>query len=402
MATVKAVLNKDRKKKNGTYSLVIQVIHKRIKRVIYTPYQLKEEEFNNKLQQALYTTGVLYTRIQIKEINNFINAKKQELQNIIEQMTKSEKNFTTEDIISKYRIKQSDKFIITFMEHHIAKKEEQGKLGTARTFRCTMRSLKKYIGNREIKFSDVDNLFIKGYEEFLVRGKIKQNTIVFYMRNFRTIYNLAGENGIETGDYNAFRNIKLRSVRTTKRALKREIIEQIALINLSIGSPLDKARDLFMFSFYTRGMSFVDIIYLKHTDIVDGVISYRRRKTNQFIEVAVVAPLKELIEKYKTDSEYVLPFINENNYPTLYGRYLACYSVFHRNLNILQKMLKITTPLTTYVARHSWATIAKEQGISTSVISEGLGHFSEQTTQIYLKEFDRTVIDLANEKVISF
>lgn len=402
MATIKAVLNKDRKKKNGTYALVIQIIHKRLKRVIYTPYQLREDEFDRVSQCALYTNGELHTRKQLKEINKFTETKKQELKQIIDYITTSDKNFTTEDIVLKYHLDQSDKYLITFMEHHIAKKEAQGKSGTARAFLSTMRSLKKYIGKRTIEFADVDYQFVKGYEEFLDSHKVKQNTTAFYLRNFRTIYNLAENNGIEVGDGNAFRKIKIKTVKTVKRALKKEVLEQIALVQLSESPELDKARDLFMFSFYTRGMSFVDIINLKHTDIVEGIIYYRRRKTDQLIELAVTAPLAKLIDKYSTDSEYVLPFINEIDRPTLYEQYLASYSIFYRNLNTLQKMLNISTPLTTYVARHSWATIAKEQGIATSVISEGLGHSSEKTTQIYLKEFDRSVIDLANEKIVSF
>lgn len=169
------------------------------------------------------------------------------------------------------------------------------------------------------------------------------------------------------------------------------------------GTPeLDQARDLFMFSFYTRGMSFVDIIYLKHKDIVDDVIGYRRRKTNQLIEVAVTEPLRKIINKYNTDQTYVLPFINDSDKPSLYDKYLSTYGVFYRNLNKIREMLNLKTPLTTYVARHSWATIAKEQGVTTSIISEGLGHASEKTTLIYLKEFDRSVLDRVNEKIVSF
>lgn len=402
MATVKAVLNKDRKKKNGEYPLVVQVLHKRSKRVIYTPYQLRIDEFDNELQQALYTDGVLHTRKEIKEINLLIEAKKRELEKIIDYVAAADKNFTTEDITFKYRLDQSDKYLVTFFERHIAKKEAQGKTGTARAFHSTLLSLKKYIGNRAIEFADMDHHFVKEYEEFLCSRNVKQNTICFYLRNLRTIYHLAFDNGIEMGAGNAFRKIRIKTVKTVKRALKQEVIEQIASMDLSASPELDKARDLFMFSFYTRGMSFVDIINLKHTDIVEGVICYHRRKTDQLIEVAITLPLQRLIDKYKVDEEYVLPFINESDRTTLYERYQATYGVFYRSLNDLQELLNLTTPLTTYVARHSWATIAKQLGASTSIISESLGHTSEKTTRIYLKEFDRSIIDLINEKIVTF
>lgn len=401
MATVKAVLNKDRIKKQGDYSLVIQIIHHRVKRVVYTPYKLKGVEFDRIEQRALYTDGVRYTRKTIKEINVFMAAMKDEIARIIDQLAVTSKNFTTEDIVAKYRLGQNDKYLITFMERHIAKKESQGKIGTARAFRSTMRSLKKYIGNRVIAFTDVDSHFVKGYEEFLYDRHVKQNTVGFYLRNLRTIYNLADESGIAVGE-DAFRRVRMKTIKTLKRALKQDVVEKIALIDLSDDIKLDKARDLFMFSFYTRGMSFVDIIYLRHTDMVDGVIYYRRQKTHQLMEVAITEPLQKLITKYYTDDTYVLPFINQGDQETIYKRYLATYGTLYRSLNLLKKRLRLSTPLTTYVARHSWATIAKEQGASASIISEGLGHTSEKTTSIYLKEFDRSVIDKINEKIVSF
>lgn len=402
MATVKVVLNKDRIKKHGDYALVIQIIHQRVKRVIYTPYKLKEAEFDPIEQKAVYTDGVRYTHKKIKEINHFTEQKREEINKIIHLTTNLNKKFTVEDIIGKYHLDQSEKYLITFMERHIARKESQGKIGTARAFQSTLRSLKKYIGNRVIKFTDINYHFIKEYEDFLSNRKVKQNTMSFYLRNFRTIYNLAENSGVKMNDTNAFRKIKIKTTKTVKRALKQNIVKQVAFIDLADDANLDKARDLFMFSFYTRGMAFVDIIHLKHENIIDGVIYYRRQKTNQHMEIAITEPLQKLIDKYNIDDTYVLPFINEINHSTIYKRYLGAYGFFYRRLNRLQKKLKLTTPLTTYVARHSWATIAKEQGVSTSIISEGLGHTSEKTTLIYLKEFDRSVIDQVNENIVSF
>ena len=401
MATVKAVLNKDRKKKAGDYALVIQIIHRRVKRVIYTPYKLKESEFDVTSQRALYTDGVRYTRKQIKEINEFVVQKRDEVEKIIEWCASQNKNFTVIDVVSKYQLDQNDKYLVSFLQRYIAKRENQGKLGTAKAFRSTLSSLKKYIDGRVVEFADINHQFIRGYEEFLAGRQVKQNTISFYERNLRTIYYLAQDSGIDVGNGTTFRKIRIRMTKTIKRALKREVIEKIAHINLSDKPELDKARDLFMFSFYTRGMSFVDIIYLKDKDIVDGVIYYRRSKTTQQLEVAVTEPLQALIDKYANDSIYVLPFINQYGGDTLYKQYQSAYGACYRNLNRLRKLLKLPTPLTTYVARHSWATIAKEQGTLTSIISEGLGHSSENTTTIYLKGFDRSVIDSVNEKIVS-
>lgn len=164
MATVKAVLNKDRMKKDGDYALVVQIIHKRIKRVIYTPYKLKEIEFNRVTRKAIYTDGVRYTHKQIREINNFVERKKEEIEKVIIYLAKYDKHFTAADIARKYYQDQSDKYLITYTEKLIAKKEAFGKMGSARAFLSTLHSLKRFIGTRIIEFSNIDHHFVKEYE----------------------------------------------------------------------------------------------------------------------------------------------------------------------------------------------------------------------------------------------
>lgn len=402
MTTVKAVLNKDRKKRCGGYSLVVQIIHKRVRRIIYTPYVLNDSEFDPNSQKAVYTDGQRFNRKQIREINDFVDKKIQEVNKIIDFISARNPNYIAEDIVWKYRQDQSDKYLLTFCERLITKKEALDKMGMAKALRSTLRSLGRHIGRREVTFKDIDHHFVKDYENYLYSTGIVQNTVSFYMRNFQTIYNLAYDSGVEMNDNQAFHRIQIRNSKTVKRALKKEVIRSISTLELAHDKHLDRARDLFMFSFYTRGMCFVDIVYLKHTDIVDGAIRYRRHKTNQYLQVAVTEPLQRLIDKYRGDQTYVLPFLSESTQPTLYKKYQSVYGVLYRSLKELQEMLDLSTPLTFHVARHSWATIAKEQGVSTSAISEGLGHTSEKTTIIYLKEFDHSVIDLINEKIVSF
>lgn len=402
MTTVKAVLNKDREKKSGGYSLVVQIIHRRVRRVIYTPYVLREGDFDPVARKAIYTNGQRFNRKQIREINHFVEKKTQEVHRIIDFIAERNPSYVVDDIVWKYRQAQSDRYLITFCERLIAKKEASGKMGTAKALRSTLRSLLRYIGRREITFNDIDHHFVKEYESYLQSTGVAQNTVSFYLRNFQTIYNLAYDSGVEMNDNQAFSKIHIRHSKTVKRALKQEVIQRIATLDLAGNEHLDRARDLFMFSFYTRGMCFVDIVYLKYTDIVDEVIHYRRHKTNQYLQVTVTQPLQKLIDKYCGDKTYVLPFLNESTQPTQYKQYQATYGVLYRSLKELQELLDIPTPLTFHVARHSWATIAKEQGAPTSAISEGLGHMSEKTTSIYLKEFDHSVIDMINEKIVSF
>ncbi|MEG0108966.1 MAG: site-specific integrase [Lachnospiraceae bacterium] len=402
MTTVKAVLNRDRVKKKGGYSLVIQILHRRSKRVIYTPYILNDEDFDPMTQMVLFTEKSAFTRKQIGDINRFIAKKKRELEKIILLVSARNTDFSCEDIIREYRQEQSNRYLNTYIERLIERKEKMGKSGIAKALRSTLRSLNKFIGNRTVVFNDITPIFAKEYETHLAGTGIKQNTINFYIRNFRSIYNLALESGVEMVDHMPFRKIHLRNEKTVKRALKKEIIEQIAKVNLTADKELDQARDLFMFSFYTRGMSFVDVVCLKHKDIADGVIYYKRHKTNRHMQVTIIPELQVIIDKYMSSDLYVLPFMSFSDAVTPYKRYQKAYRILHRGLKKLQKRLRLTTPLTMHVARHSWATIAKESGANTAAISQGLGHATEKTTEIYLKDFDFSVIDAINVQVVNF
>ena len=188
-----------------------------------------------------------------------------------------------------------------------------------------------------------------------------------------------------------FRELKLQTQETAKRALCKHDIARIVSVDLSSEPLLDRARDLFMFSFYARGMPFVDIVFLKHDSIINGIIYYERNKTGQRMQVRVIPPLAALIEKYITS------FSDR----TSYMQYRYALGNVNRLLKRLGRRLHLPLVLTTYVARHSWATIAKEEGFSIASISEGLGHTSEATTQIYLQSFNSEVIDKINEQVVA-
>ena len=187
--------------------------------------------------------------------------------------------------------------------------------------------------------------------------------------------------------------------KTIKRALDRRNIIRIKELNLDNKLGLQLARDLFLFSFYSRGMAMVDMVYLTHEKIKNRVITYHRQKTSQCIEVAIIDELDEIINRYKDDSDYVFPILRDVSQVERYRYYRLSVERTNRHLKKIGAILGLELPLTTYVARHSWATHAKKLGVSLSVISEGLGHTSENTTRIYLKAFDRSELDKANRQV---
>ena len=240
---------------------------------------------------------------------------------------------------------------------------------------------------------------MEAYEAWQQGRGVSPNTISFYIRILRAVYNRAVEQDI-IEDKNPFRHVYTGVDKTVKRALPLATIKKIKALDLSLTPSLDFARDMFIMSFYLRGMSFIDMAFLKKSDLKNGYITYRRRKTNQQMIIEWTKEMQIIIDKYPENaSEYLLPIIRNagTNERCTYRN--VGYNINH-NLKSIADMVGVKIPLTLYVARHSWASAAKAKGIPLSVISEGMGHDSEATTQIYLTSLDTSVVDKANSIIL--
>jgi integrase len=241
---------------------------------------------------------------------------------------------------------------------------------------------------------------LEAFREFLIKRKCSVNTISVHLRTLRAIYNKAIKEKAVSEDLYPFKNFKISTETTKKRAIKREDIEAIIKLDLSSRPDLDYARDLFLFSFFFRGMSFVDIAFLKVSDIIGDRLYYTRKKTRQKFSIKITEKAWGVIKKYNDLSNkksYIFPILQREGEE--YLDYRNAMRLVNKKLKKLSEMAELSEPITTYTARHSWATIAKRSGIPTAIISEGLGHDSEETTQIYLDSFENDVLDQANEIV---
>ena len=200
---------------------------------------------------------------------------------------------------------------------------------------------------------------------------------------------------------NPFRHVYTGVDKTVKRAVPLSAIKRMKNLDLSLQPNLEFARDMFLFSFYTRGMSFIDMAHLKKKDLQNGFLSYRRRKTGQQLVIRWEKCMQEIVGKYPEDSlsPYLLPVLK---YPfkDTHKHYKNVMSGINRNLKEIARLADISVPLSMYCARHSWASAAKGKNIPISVISEGMGHDSEATTQIYLASLDNSVVDKANAQIL--
>ena len=158
---------------------------------------------------------------------------------------------------------------------------------------------------------------------------------------------------------------------------------------------------MFLFSFYTRGMSFVDMAYLKKRNLHNGILTYRRKKTGQQLSIKWEKCMQDILDKYPANpTEYLLPVIISTQKDER-KQYRSALTLTNRKLKTISDLVHSPYPLSMYVARHSWASIAKSKNIPISIISEGMGHDSETTTQIYLASLDSSIIDKANHRIIN-
>lgn len=399
--TIKAILNMERVSKSGFYPLVIRVIHNRRRKMFYSSYHLSSEQFNKVEEKVLWTEDSPYPKRKVDEMNRFIRTKKDELEKMIYRLQIEKKEgFSADDLLLRIQKQNQNKYLYCYINKLVDAKVQSGQQGGATLLVSCRNSLQRYTGTSLVTFGEINFRFVSEYINHLRSRNLTENSIRMYLRNFRAIYKKAVREGIASNKKDPFRDIKMSGTPTVKRAVGKEVLRKIAEIDLSSNIPLEQARDLFLFSFYTRGMSLVDMLYLQHKDIRDGYIFYVRNKTRQDFQVAITKPVQALIDKYKSKSSYILPYLNDKSDVSLYMQYRKALNIINIRLKRVGRLVGIQSPLTTYVARHSWATIAKSEGVSIATISEGLGHTTEKTTQIYLKAMDHKKIDEANAHIV--
>lgn len=387
-----------------------QIIHERRVRQLFSDYKIFPSEWDESrsmvsvAQKSARKSFVLYIRERIRRD--------------VERLTKIDRkldadgpSYTADDVIDEFKRYVLEYSLFSFMDGIIAKLKQNGKLRTAETYKSTLNSFRKFLAGRadvdgskwhgeDIMLDSLSSEIMEAYEAWQRMRGVVPNTISFYNRILRAVYNRAVEDEI-IDNRNPFRHVYTGIDKTIKRALPLPAIKRIKALDLTLAPALDYARDMFMMSFYLRGMSFIDMAFLRKADLSSGHVTYRRRKTGQQLSIEWTHEMQQILDKYpENTSGYLLPIIrcpgtNERCAYRNIGYKINC------KLKTIAAMVGITIPLTLYVARHSWASAAKAKGIPLAVISEGMGHDSETTTQIYLAGLDTTAVDRANTLILS-
>ena len=381
-------------------SIYYQIIHGRTVRQIKTEYRLFDTEWDKGTSSVRIMPEIGESRKNyLREVAEHIDWDTRRLKAIVAQCDKQD-GYSADNIVEKYNRQVGEQSLFSFMQGIIGQLKQLGKVRTSETYTAALASFMKFREGQDILLCEMDDRTMMLYEAWLKGKDNCPNTISFYMRILRAVYNRAVEKEL-TEQKHPFRHVYTGIGKTVKRAIPLKAIKHIKELDLTLKPHLDYARNMFLFSFYTRGMSFIDMAYLKKSDLKNGIITYRRRKTGQQLTVKWEKCMEDIIAKYgeNTDTRYLLPIIT-NPCSDERAQYRNAICRINVALKEVARLAGVHLPLTMHVARHCWASVAKSKNIPLSVISEGMGHDSEETTRIYLASLDTNVVDKANSLIL--
>lgn len=382
--------------------LYYQVNYRHRTFTISTAYHIHPHEWN-KRHAAILTTASIGDNARLTALQFYASATNGEMNRMKRVMEeKARLSYTPEELQATFRQMLPIQSVFDYIRSQIARKDRMKCYGTAKSYANALRSFEKFRKSQDIGFNDLNRELIQEYEAWMLHSGLKRSSASCYLRTLRTLYRQAVEDG-QAEDKSIFHKVHVSIGKTRKRAVSADVIRTIRHLDLSQKPSLDFARDIFMFSFYTRGMSFVDIAHLRKSDLRNGFLTYNRRKTFQSLTIQWERPMQAITDRYAEQtkgSAYLFPIITGESRVDR-NRYEQTLQRINRNLKRIGTMIGLSTPLTTYVARHSWASIARNMAVPLSVISEGLGHDSDKTTQIYLDSLDTAMINKANREIIN-
>ena len=399
MASVKIMLRQSTVEgKEGT--LYFRVIHERVARTVFTDCHVFQDEWDS-ITSSIVIKGTKERKVYLELTASKLKSDLERLDRIIAEKEALRVKFTADDVVMEYRKQPESMTFSTFIRSMAERKTAAKRYGTAKTYRDALASFSNFSNGEDVPFDALDRETICRYEAWMKDKGLKLNTSSCYLRTLKTLYLKAVDMGL-TEDKGIFSRVFTGFATTAKRAIAIDGIKKILKLRLKDGSALAFARDMFMLSFYLQGISFVDMAYLKKTDIRNGLLQYSRKKTGQTITISWEREMQEIVDAYShlaKDTPYLLPIIRKQD-GTEREQYERTEHNVNRNLKKIGVMAGLHIPLTTYVSRHSWASIMRDMGNDISVISRGLGHEDIKTTQIYLSAIDNSTVMKANKRLI--
>lgn len=379
-------------------TIFYQIIHERRPRQLLSDHHVFPSEWDEKRRAVTvnYHTSRCNYLLCVRKC---IRWELERFHKIIQRLENETIPFTSEDIIEEFIRYSREYTLFNYMRNIIMKFRLNGKNRTAETYTAALNSFSKFRQGEDLMLESISAGMMEHYQAWLRNRGNCPNTVSFYNRILRAVYNRAVEEEVIANRF-PFRHVYTGIDKTVKRAISVKHIRRIRLLDLGGRPSLDYARDIFMLSFMLRGMSFVDMAYLRKSDLNNGYLTYRRRKTGQLLMIAWTRDMQAIVDKYPAnETDYLLPVIVKRGLNERSAYRNAAYRI-NASLKRIGDMINIKVPLTLYVARHSWASAAHTIGIPISIISEGMGHESENTTKIYLASLDTSLVDKANKTIL--
>lgn len=389
---------------NGTVPLVVKLTKNNKRKYLRTGITLDPKHWdfvknkpkpncpNREYIEAIITKKLKEYQQQVLEYQTI--AKDYSLITLVEKVEKPIKKITVEE----------------YLKTIISNLTNENKIGNAEHYKALLNSLRQF-SKLNILFSDVDVAYLNRYETYLRSRGNKGNTISIKIRTLRATYNKAIKENVVKADYYPFNNYNTSQLKeeTVKRAISKADIQRIIDFDITTipkhqHSLLQLSKDLFLFSYLGCGINMIDMAFLRKDNIVDGRVIYKRHKTKKHISFTLQTQAIEIVNKYvQVDRDYIFPIIDDDTHITLqqkYRRIKKITYVANKSLKKIGNALGLSIPITTYVARHSFASILKKSGVNVSLISEALGHSDLATTQIYLDSFENSQIDEAMKNLL--
>jgi len=312
------------------------------------------------------------------------------------------------EIKSRITGKTTEGNVLTFCQEIMAELEQAGKIGNARVYKTLHNSLATHVTGKDISFKQLTFKWLKVYEAWYLAGsnnkkKNSLNGLSVNLRTLRALYNRAIKHKIVEKDYYPFDDYKIQHEKTRKRAIPHQDLSKLKNTEPQTDRQR-RAKDYFLMSFYLMGTSFIDLAFLKVEDIKSGRIEYKRKKTGRLHSIKITPPLLEILNRYtkeKSADDFILNIIQkEQVFKKQYAAARDEMRRYNKALKGLATLAGIEDTITSYTARHTFATTAKFKGVPVAAISDALGHSDVKTTQIYLDQFDNDTMDAYNAFII--
>ncbi len=292
----------------------------------------------------------------------------------------------------------SKELLVETLRNEIDKTKTLCKYSTTKNKNTAVNVFEHFINevlHSTITIHNVDADHIKAFELWALKSN-KPSTVALHMRCLRSIFNRINGSGTEL-----FKHVRTGNCQTEKRAVSEETINKLAKLSLRKHSPVAMARDIFLMCFYGMGIPLIDVVYMKKSQYKNGFITYFRQKTHHKVKVKVSPQLEKIIKSVSSDSSpYLLPILDSDDEEVKHKQYRRFYQQYSRNLSKLSMLLGKDVHLTSYVARHSWASIAYKKGVNINLIAQALGHANTNITYAYIKEIDDSLLNDANMIVL--